>query len=112
MEVGLFWEAKSCPASREIPLILCSQKVHHHVHKSPLLNLILNQVNEVNLLTLSFYEINLLLDSHPSVYLYISDFTIKILHAFVVFLMRAARAAQFILFNSIMLTIICGQLPF
>jgi hypothetical protein len=94
-------------------------EIHHRVHKSSLLNLILNKMNEADFLTLSFYEINLLLDLHPRLDLCLSDFPTKILHAFVVFVMRAACAAQFILFNLIILIIIIiiiiiiwGQLPF
>jgi hypothetical protein len=116
MEAGLFWEATSCSASREIPFILCSQKVRHRVHKSPQLNLILNQMNEVNSLTLVFFDICLLSDSHPRLDVYLLDFPAKILDSFVVFLVRVACTAQFILFNSIrviiIIIIICGQLPF
>jgi hypothetical protein len=93
MEAGLCWKANSCSASQEIPLILFSQKVNHRVHKNPLLNLILNQMNEVNFLTLSFFEINLLIDSHPRLGLYFSDFPTKILDSFVVFFMRATCTA-------------------
>jgi hypothetical protein len=99
MEVGLFWEANSYSASREISLILCSQMVHHRVQMISVLNLILNKINEANFLTLSLYEINLLLDSHPLLDLYFLDFPNRILHAFVVFLMRAACAVQFIFIN-------------
>jgi hypothetical protein len=35
MEQSPSWEANSHPSDQEIPLLLCSPKVHYRVHKSP-----------------------------------------------------------------------------
>jgi hypothetical protein len=46
-----FWETDSCSAGQEIPRLLWNPNVHYRVHKSPSLDLVLNQFNPADTLT-------------------------------------------------------------
>lgn len=46
------WEASSCPATQDIPCILCNQEVLFPVHNSLSLDLILCKLNSLHVLTL------------------------------------------------------------
>jgi hypothetical protein len=48
MEHSPSWEVNGFSASQEIPRILWNKKVHYLVYKSPLLVLILSQINPVH----------------------------------------------------------------
>jgi hypothetical protein len=45
MELDSLWEAASCAATQELPSILWNRKVHHRVHKSP----ILSQIDSIHI---------------------------------------------------------------
>jgi hypothetical protein len=57
MVQSAYWEANSYSPSQENARILCNSKVHHRVHKSPPLLLILSQTNSVNVLESGFFNI-------------------------------------------------------
>jgi hypothetical protein len=60
MKPILSWEAGSSSATQEFPNILQNSKAHHRIHKSPSLDPILIQTNQVHTALSYFTTINLL----------------------------------------------------
>jgi hypothetical protein len=62
-------EADSRLASQELLGLLCNPKVHYHVHNSPSLIIILNQINLIHNLQPYLFNIylNIILPSAPKV---------------------------------------------
>jgi hypothetical protein len=58
------WEADSRPASQEILRHLWNTKVHYRVQNSTPLDLIVDKINPVHILTPHFLKINLILSFH------------------------------------------------
>jgi hypothetical protein len=110
MELSPPWEAANCAATQELPSILWNPKVYYRVHKSPLLILILSQIDPVHtipsyLSKIYFNIVQYLRLGLPSV-LFPSGFPTNILYVFLLYPIRATFPAHLILLDLIILIIV------